>query len=161
MKRREFITLLAGAAVAWPPIAQAQQAAMPVIGFLSGRSPNDSLANVADTRYAHEAAAALRQKLVVVNASTERDFEMAFASLVQQRARALLVSSNPFFDSQSAQLVALAARHALPAVYPLRKYAAAGGLMSCGASLTDMYRNAYRGLASDWCRLDGPVVGAM
>jgi hypothetical protein len=86
------------------------------------------------------AAAKLGQKLVVVKASTTSEFEPAFATLVQQRIGALLIQANPLFDSHPEQLVALAARHALPAVYPIREAAAAGGLMSYGGGVSDLYR---------------------
>jgi putative ABC transport system substrate-binding protein len=80
------------------------------------------------------------QEIQILNASTESAIDMAFASIVQGGHRALLVSADPFFTSRRYQLVALAARHAITAVYAWREYSAAGGLMSYGASLTDAYR---------------------
>jgi putative tryptophan/tyrosine transport system substrate-binding protein len=76
----------------------------------------------------------------VLDASTEHDLDEAFASLGKIGADALVVPAEPFFDSQRDRIVALAARHALPAIYGLREYAVAGGLMSYGASLPDAYR---------------------
>ena len=70
----------------------------------------------------------------------ERDFEPAFAALVQQSAQALLVAPDPYFNSQARTLVALAVRHGLPAIYQLREYVAAGGLMSYGTNLSDVWR---------------------
>ena len=275
MKRRTFITLLGGAAAAWPLATRAQQVAMPVIGFLSGRSPRDSATNVAafnrglnevgffdgqnveiDFRWAlghydqlvalagdlirrkvmvivatgggvssaqaakaatdtipivfvagtdpvafglvaslnrpggnltgvsfmlgallaknfellHElvpkatvfgllvnpnfpdtnvqvrdaqaAAQALGEQLLVVNAGSEGELEAAFVTLVEQRIGAVIVSADPFLNAHSLQLAALAARHAIPAMYPLREFVIAGGLMSYGSSITDAHRQA-------------------
>ena len=273
MRRREFITLISSAAV-WPLAARAQQAAMPVIGFLSSRSPGDSAGVVAAFRqglgasgfvegqnvmiafrwaeghydrlpvlaaelidlrvaalfaaggppsaltakaatrtipivfsavddpvrlglvpslnrpggnitgmsfmnfeimgksaqllkemvpaaaaiaylvnpsspsaelYAKEAptvASALGIRVAVLNASTEHDLDEAFASLGKIGADALIVPAEPFIDSQRDRIVALAARYAVPMIAGLREYVAAGGLMSYGASLSDLYRRA-------------------
>jgi ABC-type uncharacterized transport system substrate-binding protein len=78
----------------------------------------------------------------VVNASDAGEIETAFASLAERRADALVVGADPFFVSQRERLVALTARHAIPAIYDWREYAFAGGLMSYGSSLTDAYRLA-------------------
>jgi putative tryptophan/tyrosine transport system substrate-binding protein len=107
------------------------------IGFLA--NPNFSPTEP-ETKDVQAAAAKLGQKLVVVKASTTSEFEPAFATLVQHRIGALLIQANPLFDSHPEQLVALAARHALPAVYPIREAAAAGGLMSYGGGVSDLYR---------------------
>ncbi len=88
------------------------------------------------------AAASVDVQLIIANASAERDFEPAFALLVQQRASALMVSSDPFFNSQRDRVVALAARHALPAIYEWGEFTEAGGLMSYGTSVTEAYRLA-------------------
>src|SRR4051812_4083331 len=272
MRRREFITLLGGAAAAWPLMSRAQQPAMPVIGFLSGRSlasdahlvtafrqglnetgyvdgrnvqiafswaegqfdrlrvmaadlvdrqvaaifaagmdadvrgvrtvitttptvfatggdpvglglvaslnrptgnatavtviaaelmpkrmevlrelvasatfvavlinPND--ANAASyTRDAQVAAGALGIQVRIVHAGTEADFESAFATLVEAGANALLVPVNTLFITRREKLLALAARHAVPAMYDRREFPAAGGLMSYGASIVEQYR---------------------
>jgi putative tryptophan/tyrosine transport system substrate-binding protein len=78
----------------------------------------------------------------VLHASTERDFDTVFATLVQLRAGALVIGTDTFFNSQSAKLAALTVRHALPAIYAYREFAAAGGLMSYAGSITDAYRLA-------------------
>jgi putative ABC transport system substrate-binding protein len=80
------------------------------------------------------AARQLGPQLIVVNASNDRDLEPAFATFSQQHVGAVLVSDSTFFSRRTAQLVALAARHALPAIYPYREQALAGGLMSYGSS---------------------------
>jgi putative ABC transport system substrate-binding protein len=272
MKRREFISLLGGAAVVWPRVARAQQPAMPVIGFLHSGAPGPLAAQVAafnqglnetgyvagqnvmieyrwaegqydrlpalaadlvgrkvsviapaggippalaakaatttipivflmgsdplkagvvtsinrpegnvtgvsflinsmgtkrlellsqiaprastigilvnptnpdaeiETRDAQAAAQAVGRKLLVVKASSENDFESAFATLAEQGAGAFTIGGDPFFDSRRDQIIALAAHHRLPAIYLLRIYPAAGGLMSYGTNLSDAYR---------------------
>jgi len=86
------------------------------------------------------AARALGLQLVVLNASQERDIDAAFAAVVAQRANALLIGPDPFFFSRRHRILALAARDAVPAMYEWREFAAAGGLISYGASLGDAYR---------------------
>jgi putative ABC transport system substrate-binding protein len=272
MRRREFITLLGGAAVAWPFAVHAQQPPLPVIGFLSGRSPAESayvvkvfhqglkeggyveaqnaaieyrwaegqydrlpalaadlvrrqvaviaatggvvaglaakaatatipivfisgddpvrlglvaslnrpggnatgssffvtvmeakrlgllrdllpttslIAVLLNPNYAgfelqsrdiQEAANALGLKIHILHASSEQAIHAAFTTLVRMRAEALLVGADPFFNGRREQLVTLAAHYAIPAIYELREYVEAGGLMSYGTSITDAYR---------------------
>ena len=83
-----------------------------------------------------EAARAKGVQLHILKAGTESEIDAAFATLVQLHAGALVVGADPFFDSRREQLVALAARHAVPAIYDWREFAAAGGLISYGPSLT-------------------------
>jgi putative ABC transport system substrate-binding protein len=90
-------------------------------------------------RDAQAAAQKLSFKLSVLSATTENDFDQVFASLVQQRADALFISADPFLSSRREQLVALAARHAIPTLYEIREFVEAGGLMSYGPFLRDAY----------------------
>jgi ABC-type uncharacterized transport system substrate-binding protein len=85
------------------------------------------------------AARSMGQQIALLTASTEADIDAAFATLVQQRAGALLVASDPFFSRRQEQIVALAARHALPAMYQWRDFPAIGGLMSYGTRLSEAY----------------------
>jgi len=272
--RREFITLLGGAAAMWPLVARAQQQVMPVIGFLSGRSPGESASAVAafrkglgETGYTEgknvaiefrwaegqyerlqaltadlvlrqvaviaatggpasgqaakaatatipivflsgadpvqeglvaslnrpggnatgvnpllpamegkrlgflrevvpnaaligvlanpatpffdlqvndvqETARRVGQQVHILRASSDENIEAAFTTMAELRAGALLVCADPFMLSRRERLVALAARHTIPAIYEVREYAIAGGLMSYGVSLADAYRMA-------------------
>src|SRR5262245_40692576 len=251
MRRREFITLIGGAAAAWPLAARAQQAAMLVIGFLQSGSPDatahtraaflgglreagyvegqniDIVYRYADGQYgrlpalaadlirnnvaaifaggppAAQAAKAATHTIPIVftsgdpvksglvaslnrpggnltgvavtigmlvnsklpdtaatvadgqaaaragglepqilYASDDSELEAAFADMKQRRIDALVLVSDIFFDSRRDKIVALAARHAIPAIYPWRDYAMAGGLISYGTSIIDGYRQA-------------------
>jgi putative ABC transport system substrate-binding protein len=88
------------------------------------------------------AVRALGRELHVLNASTESDFETAFAAADRQYIDALLVAADPFFDDRRAQLVALAARERVPVSYVRREFVAAGGLMSYGPDASDAFRQA-------------------
>ena len=229
MRRREFITVLSGAAVAWPLTARAQQSAMPVIGFLSSASPDgyairlhafrqglkdtgyvegqnvaieyrwadgqyDRLpalaaelvhrqvavivagggtpsavaAKAATTtipivfavsvdpvkigfvatspsiaegflRALQPAARALGLQLHVLNASTDRDFDPVFATMVQLRADALVISPDTFFNTRIERLAMLSLHHAVPAIYQYRPFVAAGGVIGYGSDETEYY----------------------
>jgi putative ABC transport system substrate-binding protein len=89
-----------------------------------------------------DAARTLGLRVHVLRANTERDLDAAFATLVRQRVDALLVSSDPFFDSQREKLVALTAQRAIPAMYQWREFPLLGGLVSYGSSITGQYREA-------------------
>jgi putative tryptophan/tyrosine transport system substrate-binding protein len=95
-----------------------------------------------DTSEAKTAARVLGVRLVIQKASTPTEIEAAFARFNEQRVGAVLVSGEPLFFFQREQTIALAARHSVPAIYPLREYVEAGGLMSYGASISDAYRVA-------------------
>jgi putative ABC transport system substrate-binding protein len=93
-------------------------------------------------RGVQDASRALGQQVSILSASTARDIDVAFATATESGARALLVGSDPFFSNERDQVVALAARHAIPAIYEGREFATAGGLASYGTSLADAYRQA-------------------
>jgi len=104
-------------------------------------NPTNAVADLL-TRQVAEVANSLQRDIVVVRAAHQTEFDAAFASLVQQRAGALLVSPDPFFNGHSEELGALAARYAIPAIAEVRAFAAAGGLVSYGTIFADAYRQA-------------------
>jgi ABC-type uncharacterized transport system substrate-binding protein len=105
------------------------------IAYLTNpNNPNREIDNV------QTAARSLGQQILILNANSDRELDTAFATIAQQQIPALLVASDPFFFDRRDQLVALAARQAIPAIYYLRAFSQAGGLLSYGNSLTDMYR---------------------
>jgi putative ABC transport system substrate-binding protein len=87
-----------------------------------------------------EAAHSIGQQIHVLHARNEQDIHAAFRSFVRMRVQALLVGGDPFFNGRREQLVTLAAHYAIPAIYELREYVTAGGLMSYGTNLPDTYR---------------------
>jgi len=106
-----------------------------LIAYLTNpNNPNREIDNV------QTAANSLGQQILVLNANSDREFDAAFAAVAQQHVAALLVASDPLFFNRRDQLVAPAARQAIPAIYYLRAFSQAGGLLSYGNSLTDMYR---------------------
>jgi putative ABC transport system substrate-binding protein len=96
----------------------------------------------AETSELQSAAHTLGLELHVLNASTEADFDAALANVIKSGAGGLVIATDVLFTSHSAQLAMLAARHAVPAVYKGREFAAAGGLMSYGSDIKDSYRLA-------------------
>lgn len=110
-----------------------------VIGVLV--NPNNPNAK-SDTNELQAAALSLGRQIHVVQAKDERDFDAAFANLVQHQATALFVVPDPMFSNRRSRLVAMAARHDLPAIYSLREYAVAGGLLSYGPSFVEAHRQA-------------------
>ena len=109
------------------------------VGYLM--KPNNP-AQEAEARDTEKAAHILGFQLHLLAASNGPEIEAAFATLLQRRAGALLVGSDPFFGDSSSQLVALAARHGIPTIYFAREFVEVGGLMSYGSSQTDTYRQA-------------------
>jgi putative ABC transport system substrate-binding protein len=106
------------------------------IGLLVGPDSSDVAAEWKDVE---EAARAVRQELIVLQATSEQDIDTAFATLVQRGAGALFAGTGAFMTSHREQLVALSAQYRLPAIYGLREFVVAGGLMSYGASIVDAY----------------------
>jgi putative ABC transport system substrate-binding protein len=102
-------------------------------------NPNNPITE-STTRDLQAAVEAIGQKLIIVEASTEQEIDAAFTTVVQQRAGAVLPEGDGFLFGQRNQIVALAARHSIPAIYSQREFATAGGLMSYGSSITDGYR---------------------
>ena len=124
-----------------PKLLELVRAAAPnaaVIAFLA--NPNTYNAAL-KTKEAQAAASSLGlQPLQILSAGSERDIDAAFATLLQRPAGALVIGQDAFFNSRVEQLADLSLRYAVPAIYSLREFAAAGGLMSYGASLADQYR---------------------
>ena len=104
-------------------------------------NPNNPNAAV-QTQEVQAATTVLRARLKVVNATSQSNFGDAFATLTRERVNGLVVSADPFFMSHRDQLVALALRHSIPAVYYAREFAAAGGLISYASSFADSFRQA-------------------
>ncbi len=107
------------------------------IGFLSNPAFPTAETQLEDVQ---EGARRLGVGIEVYRASTETEIDTAFNTISQQRPAGLIVAADPFFDTRRSQLVVLTARHALPAMYQLREYPVAGGLISYGIDLPDVYR---------------------
>jgi putative ABC transport system substrate-binding protein len=103
-------------------------------------NPTNPIVAESTTRDAQAAARTLGLRLHVLHASTERDFDAVFATLRQQQAAGLVIVSDAFFNTGSDQLGALTVRHAVPAIFQYRQFAASGGLMSYGTSLAESPR---------------------
>jgi putative ABC transport system substrate-binding protein len=109
------------------------------VGVLVNPINPDSASQLEDTK---EAARTFGQQIRVVNASSERDIDAAFASLAEHRIGVLLATLDPFFDTRREQIVAQAAHYAVPTIYGQRAYPVAGGLMSYASSFVEAYRQA-------------------
>jgi putative ABC transport system substrate-binding protein len=109
------------------------------MGFLlNGANPNAET----DAKNVLAAAAGVGRQLLIVKASSEGELSVAFDALVQKGAGAVIVGADPFFTSQRQNLIEIAARRKMPAIFPVREYALAGGLMSYGASVAEAHRIA-------------------
>jgi putative tryptophan/tyrosine transport system substrate-binding protein len=96
----------------------------------------------AEVAVAEQAVKMLGWQMKVLSVAGEGDLDAAFAPLAGERADAIVITTDPVFESRRHEIVALAAQYALPAIYALREYPVAGGLISYGASVSDMYRQA-------------------
>ena len=103
--------------------------------------PNTAESEI-ERRDVQNAAQAFGQQLVTVEVTNEPEIEAAFATFVQRGAGGLLVGGSPFLTSKREQIVTLTARHAIPAIYPLREFVSVGGAMSYGTSISDAHRQA-------------------
>ena len=108
-----------------------------MVALLVNPSDPDAGTQLADVQ---EAARVLGRPVVLLNAATADEIDAAFAALVKQQAAALVVTTNPFYLNRRDQIIALAARHAVPAIYTSREFITAGGLISYGNNLLDAYR---------------------
>jgi putative tryptophan/tyrosine transport system substrate-binding protein len=99
-------------------------------------------ASAAEVAVAERVAHTLGWQVKVLSVVREQDFDATFQPLARERVDALLITTDPIFESQRHRIVALAAHHAVPTIYALREYVVGGGLMSYGASISDMYRQA-------------------
>jgi putative tryptophan/tyrosine transport system substrate-binding protein len=110
-------------------------------------NPNDPGAADNETNLMRAAARSVGQRIEILRAGTARDIDAAFAKLIDMKAGGLVVASQALFATQAQQLIALAARHAIPTLYWRREFAEAGGLLSYGSNLADAFRvaGAYAG----------------
>ena len=134
MRRREFMTLLGGVA-AWP-MADVLPPASVVAVLVNPRSPESE----PQTKDIELVARSVGQQIRVLNASSDRDIDAVFATLVEARDAGLLVTNDALFSSSRDQIIALAASRAIPTIYDRRAYADAGGLMSYGTHYLDGHR---------------------
>jgi putative ABC transport system substrate-binding protein len=107
-----------------------------VIGFLTNTKGVQSSLRVSDFRLA---AAGIGRETLIVGASTDAEIDEAFSTLNQKRVGGLVVENDPYFDSQRTRFIRLTAQHAIPAIYHIREFPVAGGLMSYGANLVEAY----------------------
>jgi hypothetical protein len=127
--RREFITLLGGAAATWPLAARAQQRAMPTVGLLFLGTPETNGDELTGLR-----------RGMSETASTNREIDAAFARAIEQRVDALVIARSQLFTERRVQLTTLSVRHLLPAMFYDRKFTEVGGLMSYSPNTTDQFR---------------------
>src|SRR6266511_1086916 len=132
------MSLLTGALVAkrLEFMRQLVPAGTPIAYLMNPQAPESEF----HLSYMQAAARDIGQQFIILNASSERDIDNAFAALLQERTGALIVSTDPFLFSRYHQIVVLAAYHKLPTIYDRREFVAAGGLISYGTHLPDAFR---------------------
>src|SRR5262245_11004721 len=123
----------------WPKRIELLRELLPTTPLIAILVNPTNLAHLSATRELNDAAGKLGQEVLILPASVEADFATIFATLVEKRASALVVSDDALFTNRRDVLATLAARHAVPAIYGRREFASAGGLMSYGASTLDQY----------------------
>jgi putative ABC transport system substrate-binding protein len=123
----------------WPKRIELLRELLPATPLIALLVNPTNLGHLSATRELNDAVRKLGQEVLILPASVEADFETTFAALVEKRANALIVSDDALFTNRRDVLAALAARHAVPAIYGRREFASAGGLMSYGASILDQY----------------------
>jgi hypothetical protein len=139
-------TLLSGAWARRPSIRKrsaqclSRAPSLPALPTGSAPPPLTTPLTEPETKGVRDAARSLGLQLHVLNASTEAEIDAAFEKFIELRAGGLVISVDPFLTNQRTQIVALAARHAVPAIYGVREFAADGGLMSYGTDLADAHR---------------------
>jgi putative ABC transport system substrate-binding protein len=125
--------------ILWPKRIELLRELLPATPLIALLVNPANFAHRSATRELNDAASKLRQEVLILPASVEADFEIAFAALVEKRASALMVSDDALFTNRRDVLAAFAARHAVPAIFGRREFVSAGGLMSYGASTLDQY----------------------
>jgi len=125
--------------ILWPKRIELLRELLPTTPLIAVLVNPTNLAHLSATRELSDVARKLGQELLILPASVEADFETTFAALMEKRASALVVSDDALFTNRRDVLAALAARHAVPAIYGRREFVSAGGLMSYGASTLDQY----------------------
>jgi putative tryptophan/tyrosine transport system substrate-binding protein len=133
------VTVMAATSTPAALAAKAATPAIPIVFTTAADPIGDAETQSNDVK---EAARTLGQQLHVVNANSEGDFNRAFATFIELKADALFISLDAFFLSRREQLVALAARHKIPAIYFSRDFVSVGGLMSYGSDIANSYRQA-------------------
>ena len=129
-------------AALWPKRLELLRELVPSVRMIGVLVNPSHPSAAAGTQAVRVAARAIGQEVLILNVSTERDIDAAFATLAREKVGGLLVANDPLFTGHRRQLVALASRHAIPTIYDRPEFAKVGGLMSYGASTVEQYRQA-------------------